>query len=265
MVFLARWFSDSSLPLLGLVMLAIVMGAAFLGYGARRLRWSGRGAWREQPDAQQEILLSAILGLLALLLGFTYSLAINRFEIRRELVLQEANAVGTAYLRAQLLEEPHRGRISKLLEDYAANRISLAKAGATRAMLARNDHLIVQLWAAEGPALESIKTLPFSISLLDAMNEVINMDAARKAARGVHIPGEVFVLLVLYMLVAAAALGYVLSGPRERVTAAILLALFTLALLLVIDIDGPTRGSIREWEGPMEQALAAMTRQPATP
>ena len=69
--------------------------------------------------------VSAVLALMGLLLGFTFALSVDRFETRRALVLQEANAIGTAYLRSQALTEPHRSRMSKALVDYTNNRIAL--------------------------------------------------------------------------------------------------------------------------------------------
>jgi hypothetical protein len=260
----ASWLVSAPLPAIGSSIFAITMAAAAGGYllrcvGADRLGGRGR---IEQSTPLEDVLLSAKLGLLALLLGFTYSLAINRFEIRRELVLQEANAVGTAYLRAQLLDEPHRSRISKLLGEYSANRIRLAQAGATPDMLARNDKLITQLWAAEAAAFDSVKALPFSVTSVEAMNNVIDFDSARKAARYARIPEEAFVLLILYMALTAGTMGYSLSGARARSAATMLLALFTLALLLVIDVDRPTADGIRESQRPMELTQAAMAAYP---
>ena len=81
-----------------------------------------------EVKGQESYVVSAVLGLLALLLAFTFSLATDRFEARRVLVLEESNAIGTAFLRTQLLGEPHRARLSQLLIEYTDNRIVLAKA-----------------------------------------------------------------------------------------------------------------------------------------
>ena len=80
------------------------------------------------PDGQEGYVVSAVLGLLALMLGFTLAMAVDRYETRRALVLEEANAIGTTYLRAQLFGEPHRARLSKLLVEYNDNRLALALA-----------------------------------------------------------------------------------------------------------------------------------------
>ena len=99
---------------------------------------------------QEGYVVSAVLGLLAFLLGFAFSLATDRFETRRHLVLEESNAIGTAFLRAQLLGEPHRARLSDLLVRYTENKIALARAQPDQQppLLAIDDKLITEIWAA---------------------------------------------------------------------------------------------------------------------
>ena len=101
------WVNNAPLALLGLVVPALMAIAAGCGV-ALRIRNNRRNAAPERgaSDGLEGYIVSAVLGLLALLMGFTFSLAVDRFEIRRSLVLAEANAIGTSYLQAQLLEEP---------------------------------------------------------------------------------------------------------------------------------------------------------------
>jgi hypothetical protein len=98
-------------------MLAALLAAAAAGYCGHRWLIKRRG---ETDPESHDHLLTAILGLLALLLGFTFSLALNRYETRRELVVQEANALGTTWLRVQLLEPPNKAVLSGLLRQYRA-------------------------------------------------------------------------------------------------------------------------------------------------
>jgi hypothetical protein len=201
-----------------------------------------------------------VLGLFALLLGFTFALAVDRFDARRVLVLEESNAIGKTYLRTQLLEQPHRDRISRLLASYTDNRIRLAgtRAPVPPDMLAENDRLVTQLWQATVAAFPTIRDYDFSSSYLDSMNTVIDLDQSRKTARLAHVPSEVFVVLAIYGTGVAFVLGYVLTGWRGRIAGTFLLALFTLALLLIIDIDGATSGGIRESQAPMERLKASL-------
>ncbi|WP_312163787.1 hypothetical protein [Phenylobacterium sp.] len=259
---LKGWVDGAPILILGVAVLVLMLLAALTGATIRR---------RHERDRQGEALgegegyiVSGVLGLLALLLGFTFALAVDRFETRRALVLQEANAIGTTYLRTQLLEEPHRARISGLLVDYADNRLALAKAEFPegRDLLARNDRLVTELWAATSSAFLTIKGLDFSSTYLDSMNNLIDLDAARKAARQVRVPTEVFVILVVYLVVTAGVLGYVFDGSRGRAAAVFMLLLLSMSLMLIIDIDRPRRGGIQEGQGPMEALLKSLKSEP---
>jgi hypothetical protein len=215
-------------------------------------------------DGQEGYIVSGVLGLLALMLAFTLAMAVERFEARRLLVLDEANAIGTTYLRSQLLEEPHRSRLSQLLVDYTDNRIVLATAPRDDVprLLVTNDQLLTDLWAATSAAFDTIKGLDFSSSYLEAMNHMIDLDGARKAARLAHVPTEVIVILSLYIVVTGGVLGYVLTGVRGQIAGAFLITLLTGALGLIVDLERPTVGGIVESQAPMELLLKSLKSQP---
>lgn len=254
------WLDSLSLPLLGLVLLS----GAFLAAGAgfvlriRKRRLAG------SVDSLESSIVSAILGLLALLLAFTFSLTIDRFETRRHLVISHSNTIGTAFLRAQLLPEPHRARLCGLLLDYTRNLLSLARARREDLpdLLARDDRLLGDIWSATGAAYDATKTFPFSIGLLDSVNAMIDADAARRGERLARIPGRVLVSLFLYLVITAAVLGYLLTGKGARIAASILMGLLVISLLLIIDIDQPTRDSIVESQSSIEAVLETIENQP---
>ncbi len=259
-----HWLNNASLLWLGgtivvLMVIAVAVGIALRGWNDRHTASNGTGG-----QNLEGYVVSAVLTLLALLMGFTFSLAVDRFETRRRLVLEEANAIGTAYLRAQLLEAPHRARMSALLFDYTDNRVVLAKAqpGHNSAFLVKNDQLVTDLWVATVAAFPSITDPGLSAVFLQSMNAVIDLDAARKAARQVRVPTVVFGVLSFYLVVTAGVLGYVFVGSRGRGAAAIMLVLLTLSLLLILDIDRPTTGGVREGQAPMEALLASLKTQP---
>jgi hypothetical protein len=261
---LYAWIDASSLVVIAIVLFAAMCAAAALGTVLQVLGGQ-QGTPQDGSDGQEGYVVSAVLGLLALLLGFTFTLAVDRFDSRRHLVVEEANAIGTVYLRAQLLPEPHRTRTSDLLVRYTDNRIRLAQAApgpAQRQYLATSDAMLTDLWAATSAAQDAIKGLPFSGVYLDSVNHLIDLDAARKAARQARVPSEVFVVLFAYLVTAAGVLGYVLRGTRGRMTAAFLLALLTLAFLLIVDIDRPTMGAINEEQGPMLDLQKSLAAQP---
>lgn len=259
-----RWLNTTPIIIVTVFALVAMLAAAMVGSVLRERRDKRRT--RQDSDAEGDrkgYLVSAVLGLLALLMGFTFALAVDRYEIRRALVLEEANAIGTTYLRAQLLEAPHRARISALLVAYTDNRIALATAarGDVRPLLVQNDRLLTDLWTATAAAYPTISSAPFSSTFVESMNAVIDMDAARKAARGAHIPSAVLLVLLIYLVVTAAVMGYVLKA-EGRGTAAFVLLLLVLSLTLVIDIDRPGRGLVRERQFAMEQLRASIAAQP---
>jgi hypothetical protein len=250
----------------GLIILAVLLGIGLIGYFLRRAYDKQHPASDkdEKEGSQEGYLVSGVLGLFALLLGFTFALAVDRFDLRRGFVLQEANAIGTAYLRSQLLEAPHRERISALLVDYTDNRLLLARlqGPVSPEQVAEHDRLVTGIWQATVAAFPTIRDYDFSSAFIDSINTVIDLDSARIAARRAHVPGEVFVVLAVYGAGVALVLGYVLVGWRGRFAGAFLMALFTLAVLLIFDIDSAATGGIRESQEPIERLRASLTAWP---
>jgi len=264
---LSNWMSQLSVVGLGGLLFAFALAGAFSG----QLLW--RRSHRESvppgaggiSETQEGYVVSAVLGLLALMLGFTLALAVDRFDTRRALVLEEANAIGTAYLRAQLLAEPHRARLSNLLVEYTDNRLALASASSRDmpTLLARNDRLLTDVWTATSAAFPTVEQLDFSTSLLEAMNQVINLDIARKASRLAHVPALILIFLAVYIVATAGVLGYVLKGLRGQLAGAFLITLLTLVLVVIIDLERPTAGGIQESQVPMQLFRASLKKLPA--
>jgi hypothetical protein len=260
------WVRDTPLLVLGAALL-LLMTVAFIGgrifheYQESRRKAEKARKWSHDYEGY---IVSSVLGLLAILLGFTFSLAINRYEQRRELVIAHANAIGTTYLRAQLLAPPHRERLSKLLVDYTDNVVALgsARRGATRALLARDDEFLTDIWAATAAAFDSVRSTSLSISLLQTTNDMIDLDSTRRNMRIVHIPREVFGVLLIYLIGAAGVLGYVLAEGPGRFAGGFILILLSLSLLLIIDIDRPASGIIREDQTPMLLLRDSLKNQP---
>jgi hypothetical protein len=258
-----EWLLTAPIWLIGFVIYLGMLIAALIGWKLRK-RLADKET--ERSHNEEGYVVSSVMGLLALLVGFTFALAIDRYDTRRAVVLEEANAIGTTYLRTQLLDEPHRSHISKLLTDYTANRVELARAKVgpeQQKRLAASDAMIVQLWQGTVAAFPTIKGTPFSGTYLTAMNAMIDADTLRQQSRRSHVPMEVFLILVIYQMIAAGVLGYVLVGRRGRTTASLLLVLFGGSLLLVIDIDRPSSGGVVESQKPMELLLDMMRQNPA--
>jgi hypothetical protein len=258
----AVWIETAPAWQIGLVLVAAMLAASLLGEGLYR-----RAAKRKTENsdgANEGYIVSATLGLLALLMGFTFSLAVDRFEARRVLVLQEANAIGTTYLRTQMLEPVDRARISRMLVDYTDNRIVLATASRDQVgpLLTKNDQMLTDLWTATLAAWPSIKGLDFSSSYLETMNNLIDLDAARKAARQARVPSAVFFVLFLYVVTSAGVLGYAGANKEGRGATAFLFLLLAISLVLTLDIDRPRSGRVTESQAPMERLKATLASQP---
>ncbi|MBC6982180.1 hypothetical protein [Caulobacter sp. 17J80-11] len=253
------WLGSASILLIGGILLFSMTVAGLAG---RRMRdWP---APEPSDEAHGGYVVSAVLGLLALLLGFTFSQAISRYDTRRGLVIDEANAVGTAWLRAGLLAEPHRGEIQSVLVRYAENRIALARTAppANKPLLAASDRLLADYWAAVARAIPAAREAGLVVPLVNNANDLVDLDAARKASRRAKVPAPVYAVLYVYVVVTAAILGYVLVGRRGRLSGGVFLALLALVLLLILDIDRPTGGTVRENQAPMEAQLASMRTAP---
>ncbi len=263
MASLAGWLLTAPIWLIGIVIYGGMLLATWTGW---KLRASGRRpSDAARTPSEEGYVVSSVMGLLALLVGFTFALAIDRYDARRKLVMDEANAIGTTYLRTQLLAEPYRTRLSSLLRDYTDNRVALALSSPGELQdrqLAASNRLLAQLWNETVAAFPSMASRPLSSAYIDAMNTMLDMDSSRQQARRSHVPLEVFLMLVIYQFIAAGVLGYVFLGRRGRVTVAMLLVLFGGSLILVIDIDRPTSGGITEDQRPMIALREMIHAQP---
>lgn len=245
--------------LLGLMTVALVGGRELRSWLAQRrlLQYASRHDY-------EGYIVSSVLGLLAILLGFTFSLSISRYEERRELVISHANAIETAYLRAQLLDAPHRERLGHLLTIYNDNLIELTSAKPAQVpMLIANDSVILtEIWAATAAATDAVRSIPLSLALTESVNRLIDLDAARRALLIVRIPTAVFLVLFIYHVGAAGVLGYVLTERAGQFAGGFLLILMSLALLLVVDINQPASGSIRTENLPSLEVREFIKSQP---
>ncbi len=209
-------------------------------------------------------LQGAVLGLLALLLGFTFSMAVTRFEARKALVVEEANAIGTAALRSEFLPPDIHTSARQLLAGYAQARLDYFAAGvdAERVATALNtaQSLQDQLWSiAVANAVADPHSVPaaqFSASL----NELFDLDERRRAALDNHVPELVIWLLMGVTFVALAMIAYGLAiVDRRRHGSTYLFALMiVLVLATILDLDRPRRGLVQVGQGSMERVLQSL-------
>lgn len=198
----------------------------------------------------------ALLGLLGLLLAFSFSAAGSRFLERQDLIVTEANAIGTAYLRADLLDEPQRSALRDSLQRYTEHRIAVSarlREGYTPADAAEVDRLQSQIWSA---ASVGVRARPEAIvAVLPPVNDVIDLHATRIAAGRKRLPPLVMGLLIACSLLSVSVLGYGCGfGGRRRAPLTLPLALLIgTALWITIDLDNPRAGLMRLSDAPLKE------------
>ncbi len=200
----------------------------------------------------------SILGLLALLLGFTFSMSMQRYDNRSEALMSEANAIGTVQLRVQLLPEQHRGEANALLANYLDLRIALGKVDLTRqeerrAYNAQITDVQMRLWAL---AVEAVQDDPRPVTtgvFITALNEMLDAQGKRSALLQMHVPEVVLYLLFLVFVASGGILGYSSGLSGKRVLAPTVMVSFLIALIvfIIIDLDRPKRGLIQVNQAPM--------------
>jgi hypothetical protein len=241
-----QWLSSVDEWTLWLIVLVGLQGAAALGYRLARHHADSEGDGRAEISATQ----GTVLGLLALLLGFTFAMAGQRFEERKTLVRDEANGIGTLGLRIQLLPAERRARVTQLLLRYTDTRFSLQREGFDPARLhehhARAGQLQDQLWA-EAMAVAAVAPDSETVSLfISALNDVIDLHGMQMAAIRNRIPSAIFVLLFVVALAALGLAGYGSRLPsRQRFALTFLLSfLFSSVMILTVDLHRPARGLV---------------------
>ena len=230
------------------IAIALFLFASEVGFRLGRRRQSESN---EPTRSQVNMLEAASLGLLALLLGFTFSMALTRYDTRRQLVLDEANAIGTTYLRAQLLPEPARKEVSNLLRRYVDVRLEFYQAGISQRKLKKVDDdtekLHGALWsyaiAAGGQDPRAIPTGLF----IQSLNEVIDLHAKRVTAMENHVPESIFILLSIVAILSLGLVGYGAGMGKDRslLPTVISVILISSVILLIMDLDRPRRGLIK--------------------
>ncbi|WP_310497871.1 hypothetical protein [Sandarakinorhabdus sp.] len=248
-----------ALPLtaIGLLLAGSFLLASELGFWAHhRLARGGDG---DQDEGQ---VLSTALLLLALLLGFTFSMALGRFDERRALVVQESNDIGTAWLRAGLVETPAGAALQDRLAAYARTRVGSPSPDQAERLRA-GARLRGEIWQMAAAATAPDRSTAQATALIASVNAVLDTATTREKAVAARVPGEVLVLLVLYSQVASFLLGYVFeaSGQRHRLASGVLFALLAMTIVLILDLDRPQGGSIRIDQRAMTDLVASLAPQ----
>ena len=250
----------------GAVLVAVFVGAAELGFIGHRS--FGRGGAKSETNDEGQVLSTALL-LLALLLGFTFSMALGRYDERRAQVVQEADDIGTAWLRAGLLHSDAGLALQLRLTAYAKTRIGHADETTDAADYAaakmRGGTLRHEIWDLTAAATAPIATTAQAVALVSAVNAVLDTATVRETAIETRVPEFVLDLLIAYAAVSAFLFGYVMGayGVHHRVASTLLFALLAMTIMLIIDLDRPQSGGIRVSQQPIIDLVADLAVAPA--
>ena len=242
----------------------IVAGLLLGGLIASEIGFRVGATFKRDDDAlgkQLDVIRSATLALVAFLVAFAFSGAGGRFVERLDIIVQEANALGTAWLRADLLPEPQRGELRATLKEYTADRVTLLQSHDWDEIHRLLDKVGGQQQAMWNAALAGTHgDAPLMNLVLPPLNDMFDLHTTHLAQANRHLPRPILVVLL-----ATAALSLVLvgvgngrSGRRFPVLDAIYAAVLAVALWMTIDLDRPRQGLIQVSSQPLVDALAAM-------
>jgi hypothetical protein len=254
-----------SLPLTGLLAAAFVVLwlSIEIGYRIGRWRHAHRPDEREQPVGA---MVGSILGLLALVLAFTFSLAASRFDARRQAVLEEANAIGTTFLRSRLLPDPERLESARLLREYVEVRIRGVQENRPEAAVARSVALHELLWLQASAATEKDRGSIITGVYIQSLNNLIDLHAKRILV-GIHsrIPLVIWGSLFSLAMLGMAFVGYQcgLSTTRRSPAMPALVLAFSIVLALIADLDRGQEGLLQVSQQAMHDVQRSM--QPSQP
>lgn len=203
-------------------------------------------------STQTNAIQAGVLGLLALLLGFSFNMALQRFDARSTAAIEEVNSIGTAWLRTSLMAEDTAVEVASLLSDYVDVRleggeIDMADPARREVVAARTLQMQSQIWQVVSEAASS-DLPPAKVSLIiQALNQVIDDYGKRQAQLDKHVPEVVLFLLFVIFIVSGSILGAAagLDGGRPVLATVSISALIVLVIFIVIDLDRPRRGLIQ--------------------
>lgn len=249
----------ASLPLWAnvLLTLAIVLLSVEIGYRAGLFRQSRE----HEKEAPVGVMVGATLGLLAFLLAFTFGFAANLFMAKRDVMLEEANAIGTAYLRADFLPDAHAASVRGLFREYVDLRLAAATTGDATEAIRRSEQIHTELWSH---AVASMNERPqVSVGLfVQALNAVIDVHSKRVlVAVNTRVPAPIWFALYAVAFFSLGTMGYQsgLGGARRSFAVITVAITFTAVIALIADLDGSQEGTLRVSQQSMVDLRNSMT------
>ncbi len=245
----------------GLILFAVLLVALETGY---RIGVKQRKKWLDADTGGGTVALSTMFALLGLIMAFTYASGVSRFEARKQAVIEEANALGTAFLRAGLIAEPGGTELKETILAYAKTRVvsrGLVLSHAERVEILKNTlQAQEKLWPTLEKVLMQGKSGAIEVSMVAAMNDILDMHTIRVAAIFDKLPPAVIWMLIFMSAATIAVTGFNagLSGNISRWRTATLALVVVGVMLMILDYDRPTDGFIRVSQYSLNTAIAEM-------
>jgi hypothetical protein len=249
--------SDAPLDVLPLWALFFVLLFGSLLLAEAGFRFGRNRSMRTQRESDVTVgaVVAAELALLAFLVAFAFGIVASRFELRRQMVLEEANAIGTTYLRAAMLPNPQGQSIRRLLRDYTDVRLGATTGVPVDEVLQRSEAIHRELWREAITGTEHDRSA-LSGLFIQSLNNVIDLHAARgMIALRNRMPLVVWIVLFVVALLAFFSMGYQsgLTKAARSPMAIVLVLTFSAVTWLVLDLDRPGLGIFRVSQEPMIQ------------
>ena len=241
------------IPVVGVFLLFGLLGLVAYEIGFRVGRW-----WQERTPDEKEgpsgVLVGSLLALMAFLLAITMGMASDRFDSRRQLVLEEANAIGTVYLRAGYLSQPASDQTRELLREYAPLRVNTENDARLADQFARSGEIAAELWMIAEPLARESPDSQVLALYISALNDMIDLGETRLTAiEYARVPESVILLMFLGSVLTLGMVGFHAGLHRHRslVSAVVLVVVLGAVITLVVDLDRPRRGFLQVSQQPM--------------
>lgn len=222
---------------------------------------------RDARKSQIDVVIAALLALLGLLLAFSFDIGQERFTRRRDLILDEANAIATTYLRAEMLPAPHGERIEALLREYVDERTNIKSPADLERALRQSSHIHAQLWREASEVGRANLGSPVVALFIQSLNEVIDLHQSRVTV-GLfqRLPPVIIETLYLVALLSVALVGMRSGMDRMRGHAptVVLIIVIMVVLALIDSLDAPDSRLFGIDKGALEDTKALLHQKPAS-
>ena len=257
---IAELIESMSTPAIYVCLALLIMAACEIGFKIGNHHYRKR----QDKDAPTSIgpMVGGLLGMLAFVLAFVFSMAAAQYDLRRQNVLTEANTIHTAYLRADLIDEPHGAEVKRLLREYVGIRLQAARGGDLKTAMAQSLQIHERLWTQASSAAR-LDPGPSTSAMAQSIIDVVDMHEKRAtAALHSRIPTSVWIGLMtitaLTMITLGMQIGF--SGKRRLVAVTPLSMAFAVLVALVVDLNRPQEGLITVSQRAMVDLQATIGR-----